>query len=601
MDWHKVTTIIARNDKDMKILSSFKNSPLTRYFFFFFLFLAISLFALRFDPEMKPLESGVYSNYLTSMVEDGDLNIINQIHPKERWIATKSYNHPTMHDHGVTTLWLPFYLYSKILKSLSIDLNYYKLAGYRATMVFANTFFFILLAIFTFKIIPYFFNTKLSRYDFLLVLFGTPLFWYGFISPSTADISSAFYPFLCLIMHRICLSEDKKINYFIYGLILALGAITKVPLLFYFILPFHFLLVNKSRASYVIKNLAPYFIAGSLYGFIPFFINEWVKYGEFTYSYAGIISSYNLLLELTFGPAGYFYVSPIYLLVIPSLFAIVKRKQVTDKSVLFFLILAPIIKILAESSTYAGNADFGGRHLITDLLILLLLFPTFYVSRSRKIVIRIIATVMVFQSLFMAFVFTRDLAASSFVWGINYETTLDALSSQLPKMSYFLSNVLAGFSLINLGEILKYIPLMAISALILTFLSRIDFKNQEKMKSYILKFSLYISSLYFLITITNVFNNPKNVQKLKDENFFAKIAIVNGPEAYFFEDNVGNLILHGRFSKERGDLDMERETKILLKEYLEKAKSQILIDPINLKDQLEIENINFPDPFNKIN
>ena len=568
-----------------------------KYLFMFLIYLLVSVFTLRFDPEVKDLEWGIFSNYNESFVEDGDLNLVNQTKPENRWSVTETLNQPTLHDHGIVTLWWPFYAYSKMIKSFGVNLDYGQREGYRSTMVFAAVFFFLVVSILSFKAVASFFSRKLKLIDFILISFGTSLFWYGLIHPANSDLTSALFPFLLFYVHELCLKEGTKLNWFTYGLFLGMGVVVKVSLLFYFIFPVHYVFVKREEILSHLKKYLPTFMLGILLPIGLFFVNEFVKYGRLQYSYSEIVSPYNLFFEMVFGPAGYLIISPIYCLSLFALFYILRKEESRkNHSLILFLLIAPIVKVLVEVFSFQGNADFGGRHLLTDHMVFLFLFPTLYWSGKKNIGLRVLSSLLVIQTLRMGFVFLRD-NTGEFRWGIEHDWGWSAVSTEFYKFVYFLGRALEGLHFNELMSLGKYLPILLLGSALLGALLKLNLQNLEVRKKFLITCSLFLVISYTLITGANLVFNCQNVANLKDQGFFKSIMIVNGPEAFFFEDNVGNILMHKKFSQMRGDKAMEKKAQMALETYTKKAISQIVYDPNGVKEKLQYGEYEFPDPF----
>jgi hypothetical protein len=571
----------------IEMLDRLRSKRFVQIVLFILLFLIVSIFSLRFDPEIRDLESGVFSNYLTSIVEDGDLNIVNQVKDGGDWLVTTTYNHPTLHDHGISNLWLPFYLISKGIKTLGGDLSYFKREGYRSTMVLANVFFFLFLSILVFKFCNEVLKRKMSLFDFFIITFGTPLFWYGVIHPSSADLTSAIFPFFYFLCHHWCLSHKSKESWFFYGLILSCGLIVKVSLLFYFILPLHYLVVNKEKAfDEFVDKILP-FLGGSLLVIIPYLINEYVKYGHFHYAYSGIVASYYLFFETVFGPSGYITVSPIYLLALISLVTLIKKRN-SDTILYLFLLSAPVLKVLVESYTYAGNAEFGARHLITDLLVFVVFYPSFFIKDLKwSYIVRGISLLLALWCVYMSFAFMRDIEIGDYRWGMFYENSLGAVSSQWSKVTYFLSNVMKGFSFQNLIELSKYFPIFVLGGVILSEFNRYKISIKKNQIILVKSLASYLALTYLSITLLNLINNKSNVENMIFSQKFNKTVVVSGSEGYHFDDNVGNMLMRIKFLENRGNHSEIESTVSTLYEYADKVIEQVEVDPIDFKTSLK--------------
>lgn len=530
------------------------------------------------------------------MVRDGDLNVINQIKEENRWMVTPTYHYPALHDHGVVMLWLPFYAYTRMLEFAGLEIKTPERDAYRSTMVLANSFFFILLLIMSFKLFELFPAFKLSKLELTLLTLGTPLFWYGLVHPSSSDVSSAFFPFLFLCVHFLCLKKSSKKLWFFYGLLLSLGAVTKVSLVLYFALPFHFLIQKENPWLASLKKYLPLFLGGCFSVLIPYLANLILKYGSIEYSYLGIVSPYNLFWEIILGPAGYFYVSPLYLIIIGFFIRkIYLDKEFIKKNSLYcFLLFAALFKIILESNTYQANADFGARHLIVDHLTFLLLFPSLYLKDSLRKIFLALASLATCFTLLMSFVFMEGISPEvGFEWGILYASPINAFQGQIGKYLYFLKEVFNGFSPDQFVYYLKYLPLIFFGSIVL----RLIYSANLLKENFIERIGLFFLSSYLLVTLINLSQANSNAKKMKAEGLFAKTIVANGPAAYYFEDNVGNLLMSLKFSKMRKDPKMYKKVQQEIRNYYEVTEKQILIDPVNFKESMNRGTPNFPDPF----
>jgi len=555
------------------------------------LFLALSIFTLRFDPEVRDLEDGVYRSLLTSIVEDGDLNIINQMSPDRGVIVSKTYNYPNLHDHGVAALWIPIYLYTKGVSNYSNSDGYFISDNYRVAMVLSNLFYALALIILIYKFVPILFNRKANPIELISILFGTSIYWYSFVHPSSTDLVSGIFPFIYFIQLYRCTNAPRKVEFFLFGLSLTFGIILKVSLLFYVFLPIYFLIKFRSNLKESIIKFLPSLALGVFTILLPYMVNEYLETGVLMYTYSQIVANYYLLYETVLAPAGYLIVNPIYILAFLGLYlAIRKSKSIEEKGLLTLFMLAPVLKVLVESFTYAGNAEYGARHLLTDVFVLLLLFPAFYTNGIKKTLIYIISALCVLQSLFMSFVYMRDISGK-FEWGIFYEKDFSAISNQLPKYKYFLSNVLNGLKGDDIGDLILFYPLMLLCSYALYKLAKADLLKSR----ILLYFIAFFTSSYLVISIFNISSNSKNVKNLQSKNFYDDKVITNGSLMYGLNDNIGNILMHNRYSKLRGDQKYIEITEKALSEYSDKAINEIVVDPIGLKKKIKERDFDFID------
>jgi len=97
----------------------------------FFLYLFLSFNTNFYGPDMP-----IYYAYTHSIVEDGDLNLadfkisglnIPRFRDEPYCYRTKgvskTYNFPGFHSHGGIIMWVPFYLYGKVVSGVSAATN----------------------------------------------------------------------------------------------------------------------------------------------------------------------------------------------------------------------------------------------------------------------------------------------------------------------------------------------------------------------------------------------------------------------------------------------------------------------------------------------
>jgi len=571
------------------------NFDLLRVGLFFLFFVFLTVFSLRFDPDLKDLDDGVYSNYLTSLVMDGDLNVVDQLPAEKRWMVSKKLNHPTLHDHGISIFWVPTYLYARILKSMGVNIKYENQRTFRTAMVISNTFYFLLVIILGLKIFPLFWNRAIEPIELGALVFGTPFFWYGLVQPSSADVTSAAIPFFLILNHIFLMKKPKELSiYLSYGALISIGIILKISLLFYTLLPLHLIYFHYKLNKFEIKNFL-LLALGSLVPLLFFILNEYIKYGRVGYSYSGIVGPYNVLWEILLGPAGYLVVSPLFLVAAVSSFSL--KNLETKRSLVLLLILIPLIKILGESYSFQGNADFGGRHLITDFAIFLLLLPCLFTSIQNKYFKYSILLYCILHTQMMVSNFYVGIENKNYTWGALYENPFSSFLLMWPKYKYFFYRFFTGFFDSSFLEVLKFFPVFIFGGWVFKKVLDLDLTSDRVLKSICQRVAIGTVIIYGGITVVNSVFNPKNVEEMRKNNFYEKLIVVDGPEAYYFYDNVSNIFMHKKFSLLRGDQKSVELADLALKKYYQTVQEQILVDPVGLKEKLRSGEVEFPDPF----
>jgi hypothetical protein len=572
----------------------------------FLLFLCLVILALNFDPDVMKIDKGIYLKYTESVLEDGDLNIINQSSPKERWIATQTYNHPDFHDHGLVLLWSPFFYYSKTLTLFKFDNTLKNHTNYSIAQVAANIFWGICFLILCFKLMGLFYLGPGRLKSIILFIMGTPFLWYFCLHPFNSDISSSVLPVVLLLYYLLLQKNDSKSDWYALGLFSGISSIIKISMVFYFILFGHFLLSQFQKGRHYLINRSLLIILG-LFSIIPFFFyNETIKYGFIYYGYFSTLNlDYYLLGETLWGPVGYLYISPLYIL-IPLTFGIylyeVQKKELSffknytqSHSLFLFLASIPLIKLLSESFTFTGNGELGARQYIIDSFVFLLLLHPLFNSSPKGALKKTFKKFLIFfaitSTLWMTLIyfwFWFNLPSIPYIWGESYINDLQFLPSSASRLMNNLYLVFREmFS--DILSLINYWPLFFFSSFFLVLLSSVKLSpsNYSLIKKNIKLFIYLLSFGYIGVTLSNSYNNPRNVQKMKREGFYKNIVIGNGPHIYMFDENVGALQFTQRFGKTRGDIEMQKKAQGVLEKYLIEVQREVLIDPIMFKSDLE--------------
>ena len=159
-----------------------KKDKIFRYFLIVFAILA-AVIVSRMD--FKGPDEPIYLSYITSIFEDGDLNIANQVYSSgDIFSISKTYNYMDYHNHGGILLWAPFYIYAKTIYYIAERFDFIVLPEYsaevfiKAGLSFSTLIFALFILYFTYIICKQWFSKRIAVWSTILMFFGTPFFYY---------------------------------------------------------------------------------------------------------------------------------------------------------------------------------------------------------------------------------------------------------------------------------------------------------------------------------------------------------------------------------------------------------------------------------------
>jgi len=540
-----------------------KTKSITYFCFLLFFIYFFLVFKTNFYGPDKP----IYYAYTESLVEDGDLNVVNNIDSSDRHYfpsgvmeISKTYNLPDFHNHGGVVFWIPVYVYAKVVyhfieKFNILDLTTY---GYKrfaeCFMSFSTIVFGFFVLFLTYMFCRAFFSNKISFFSILVICFGTPFFYYLLFETGNANIIASFFSILSIWAASYIIGE-KKLHWFAYGLFFGICVVVKIDLWFqiFFIIPFFIILFINKRIR-LINGIN--FAIGLIPGVLSLSVNNYIKYGVFGIREFGLLNVKDcyFLDQLFSSYHGFFYTSPIFFICMLGLILLIvdflkKFKPITKLQYkpenLFILLLSLylVIKIILLGYRYAwGGGTCGARPLLTEFPILVILYA--YALRVQK---RLFKYCFAFVSLI--FVFWNLLIVSEYVSKVDLGYIF-----QMPKLSIrigVLKNVLIPLFQhkdLSLKLILCFFPMLLVLGVVfylIMFSKKIySFSWYPKNNTNIFKiffvFTLCLNVSYVGITFSNIYNNKKNVEKMKKDGLFNNIKILI-PQDFEKNENLGAM------------------------------------------------------------
>ncbi len=566
-------------------------SPKTRLILFFIVFAWLVSFIHTLYPYWGKMQSGIYTAYTESVLEDKDLNIINQHKDsKMTWIVTSTYNAVTVPLHGVVNWWLPFFLYQKGVEELtskstvkeinSSDVNHYDFAEMVAT-----AFFLLVLFIVSNKFILLFEFS--SRWSWVFVFAGTPMWWFALVSKSDLEVTSACAVAIFLYSF-FCSSKSKnKYVWVLLGIYFGLVSVLRFSAAPYILLLGYLYYIYRGRWIVALR-LTFCFLIGVASVWILYFINSSIQFGSPILLYLNFIANPEFTLPtMLIIPNGYLFISPLLILCAYAMFKHLFAKNKFREKYWFFLTLLVgifFLKLILTNFRMGGSCldeEFGPRFLLIDYAVLSLFLAK--MLRTKKNIF--LALCCVLWSLFIGFQYINW--EHSGIWGTQYFYPLSGLEDivfhwvnvfiktiiSLP--SYFFDNFLM-------------IPLFLTAAWMLKNLSLNQnyFVQNSSWNHYQTSF-LMLFTVYGIVTIINYLNNFPNTEKLKQTNFFQKTVVANGFEAWSYDEVISEITKTLRLAKAEGNREKISKLEVFQKNYIEKVAKQIIIDPINFVDDFK--------------
>lgn len=534
-------------------------------------------------------EEGVYVAYARSLVEDQDLNIINNVSPAMRWLASPTYNLPDMHSHGIALVWLPFEIYSHILTKLGfawintghgpepIDLA----AIAVASMLLFGLGFTLLERLMTLI------NPGLGRRWGPLagLAFGTPAFYYSFVEYTGTE---ALLLLIGCIFFIALLSDHswKKNDFAFLGTAAGICFIFKHPLCFYlpiFLVPWF---ESKRRVE-----MAFYFIFGLTAALVPYLANQWLEFGKINFLSGNLYQAdpvnlfrYNIGWRMFFGPNGFFVTTPLFAVLIPGLFKAFRSSSARPKLkwVMGLFAISCFAKIIYELVTFSDPpTEFGMRHYMADVALIaaslaLLIQPL--EMRFRKFGAALLSLIVGWGLVYFLWFLEVDQRKPSQV-GARFVDSVQFLASSSTELAARIS--IAGSSEFLL-TLMLFLPVTAAAAYLL--MNRIIFLNWSSI--HWRKITLTTLLLYYVITVLNLTNNREHVVEMQRQGLFRRTVVGKGFNAYLYDEYLSEMGRSLEIDKLHANWASFQSRRDQLFNYLTQVRSEIEFDPIGFSDAL---------------
>lgn len=551
----------------MKIKINKDSTPfILTFIFVFFLYLFQ-------NPRFESVEKNIYLHYTTSVVDDFDLNLLNQVPEKDLWQVTKTYNYPDMHSNAIVSLWTPYFLYKKVIgeKSIVVDKLIRSIVTY---------FFGFLNLILLWKLLKVLYPDQKDMKPILMMLIGSSYWWYTLIQVGNSDVTLSAYTTMGLFLYLFRSERISISSFFIWGLYFGLGIGIKIDILFYLILPLFYLISAKAD----FKKYT-YFLLGFLLPLGLVILNDFIKLGYLGNGYkdAAQLAYYNLF-ENFFAPSGNLLTSPFYILIVIFFTVIISSFKSTSLKYVVLLSI-PFIEIVIESVGRIHQENFGARHWVNDFGVMVLILSIFYFKyitnffRKRFLYSCLFFSFLISSLLLYMYNFEYD---RYFVGNYNVKYILVSISNL-----GFIQILRRFFSADYLHEKILVLPLFLLLTLVLIRVARyIHNSNIPKILGGIEKFVVATVLIYLCVTTGNFFNNQIAAAEYKNSLMAQKSMVGTGPYINTALENIGTYEKVLMYYSHRNNKKMAIKISEEKNQYIRQAILEISHDPLNIKDKL---------------
>ena len=530
-------------------------------------------------------DEGVSLSYMSSILQDFDFNIINQVHDGMNWLVTKSYYHPDFRSEIQTPILLIFTCFEKLIIGLMSSLDHQLRPNVMATF----TLNFGLIGATYILMKDYCRKMDLVFYPkiFFLLTLGSAYFYYSSLISGVMDIFAIPVFIFSLIQYEDIKKVEKGAFFQSFLLGFSLGIISLTGLLYW---PLALYLLADSCWFFWEKKMRRQ-MTWLLLSFLMILscelINQFMKYGglispQLTLRFFFDLSPLHLLEKLLtgyFAKGGVFFVNPLFLLSLLGLVFFVRSYILTGKMrkshalvkglwiILVFCHTLPMMGINAEG-------ELPGRIYLSTFPFLFMGLSYLAERKPKFILNNIFLELMIIWNFINVFSFISidlyDRHAYSSMVLPSAEILVKLLDSYWAQIEH-------NFLLLVNQEVIGFF----LMATLFSLLFSLAITNFKKVFSSLV---VITAGSFTLFTLLNVLNGNVNVVELGEKDFYVGKVIGDGSELYFYNDFMdiyANL--------ERG---AESEKRLLLeerkKQYFKVIESQIITSTGSFNDQLRI-------------
>jgi tetratricopeptide (TPR) repeat protein len=545
---------------------------------------------LIYDVNFHGPDEPVYYGYTKSIVEDGDLNLANQVYYNFGKFVSSTYNSPDFHNYGGVIVWLPFYLYAKLIYLVTGNFYSGGLEAFnpdqlaKCAMSFGTVLSGLIIIILSFMLCRRFYPRSKPAFPVIAILLGTPFFYYMLFEAGNANMIGSLFSVLS-IWFCLRVIDGKRLDWFLYGLLFSVAVSVRAEIILQAcVIVFMFIILRMLKKADWRSGV--YFLSGFFIIFILRSINAVIKYGSFrpeemfyiisflryraTYNFNGLSSSFR----------GIFYTSPVlyvclagFVMLIKDIFRNFNKNTVEDsmrQMLLLSLSLYAFLKTVLIGIMFSPAGDsLSARLLLTEIPIFILLYAR--VAENRRKYIRF--SVIGFTLFSLAW---NLMVISEYITGLDwpYITGLPGIALRIKPVKYIFD---VFFYIKDPGmKMALFSPILLIAlGVFLYIVKRLRYpggggymlKNKNSLYGALYLFAIYSSIAYLSITLLNMSNNQMNVEKMKKENIFDNARLVSTlpmrMNEYEEEEHLWSLFKMSGYYALKGDIKMANNIKNL--------------------------------------
>ncbi|HQO38626.1 MAG TPA: tetratricopeptide repeat protein [Candidatus Omnitrophota bacterium] len=534
------------------------------------LILAGLLFAsfMVFESGFHGPDEPIYFAYTQSVAENGDLNPVDQMNAAGSPMSvTGNYMAPDYHNSGGVVLWLPFYVLGKaswfIAGALKLaPLHGAGLSAFTHTAMSLSTVVFGFAALLlTYILCRYFVRPAWAITSVVVMLFGTPFFYYWVYDTGNANIAITLASVVSLLFLKSILARRAP-YWFMYGLFFSFCMVVKIDIRAQIISIAAVAVYQIMRGKISWKSVVS-FCTGMAFFYVMKIINNAVLFRSLwaeEFMFANLLKLPAGSYDALFDPyRGLFYMSPVLYLVIAGIvaaafFVFARTKHSfgrrASSRVMFLLFLsAPVVVklVLFRNLFQTFDSSFIFRHLMTEWPVLVLLLA--FLLEKLPAVWKGICIGLAGLGIIANFV-----SLSQFMAGLDWLTATGIVA----KTDTLFNVRLALDELFRIRaipvKIAVAVPILAAAMMVTWVIRRV-----RRSIPWTVMTTLAVCAFYAAVTAANWFVHDRNMLQLRRSGFFDNAVAVESLETVFERNEVSYALLSlERFYSERGDLACSR-------------------------------------------
>lgn len=481
-------------------------------------------------------EDKIYINYVKSILQDQDFNIINQAPLSFSEVITKKYATPAHHSVIETP---SLVVLSALDWAISVITGKTIIAQFQLAGLLLSFLSLLIGFLFTGKAAELI-GVDLKPRHFVFFVLTTTVLYFSFFMITVMEIFT-----FCLssyVFYSVLLIQKKKaeqLNAFAFGVAAAMLVVTKITFLPLFLISL-FYAIKKNQNSE--KRITIYYIVGALLVGVFTVLKDYATFGEivlisramneFTTRYE-LAELYLSLTEGFFGKGGLFYTSPLYLLGFAGFISFVysRYKSKQEDTLLLLALLGWLFWSFFQTIFIIGpmlEDHYVGRLQIMSLPLMLIGLA--FCDSKINIAKKKMYTGLLLGGLicWQAFTLLNFLALSA-ISHYSY-----ALSKTVPSTDiiyrWLESFLFKKFEIMGTDGFTFTLFIFA-AAFILYFLV----KNKDEVYRGFHKYLIYAVVAALLFTMLDAFNSKKNGEAyLVQNNILDKVTIADHYSAYSY-------------------------------------------------------------------